>query len=130
MEQKTSGFAITALVTGIVGAVLAFIPVVRGLGLLCGIVATVFGSIALAKRKDKTISLVGLILGIVACVGSIIMIYLSINNAVKAINNGSGTFRDLVDEFKNEIEEGIEESKQDGSYDEFRKAIDDLKDSY
>lgn len=66
--QPSSGFAVTALVTGIVGAVFSWVP---GLGLLLGIIAVTFGGIGLVKANHGTaagkgMAIAGLVLGILA----------------------------------------------------------------
>ena len=70
-----NGIATAALVTGIVGASLFFIP---GVGMLLGILALVFGVVALVKIKRGTSdakgrAITGVVLGPVAILLGIVM---------------------------------------------------------
>jgi hypothetical protein len=71
-QGTVSGFAVTALVTGIVGLVLVWVP---GLDLILGIIAATFGAIAAfhtTRRPDKRgwgLAIAGLTLGILTIVG-------------------------------------------------------------
>ena len=71
------GFAIAALVLGIVGVIFAFTPA-AGFGLLCGILALIFGIIALRRKPAKAgVPITGTVLGAVAIVIGLIfaMVY-------------------------------------------------------
>lgn len=65
-----AGLAITALVIGILSFLVGWVPV---LGILAGLVAVVFGVIALALRQSKPMSIVGLSLGSVAALTSLVV---------------------------------------------------------
>jgi hypothetical protein len=69
-RPQAKRLAIVALVLGIAAFVLGLVP---GLGILLGIAAVVFGSIALAKRQPKGLAITGLALGIVGLINSIVM---------------------------------------------------------
>lgn len=61
------GFAVTALVTGIVGLVFAWVPF---LGLILGIIASAFGGIGLynaqhGKAGGKGMAIAGLVMGMI-----------------------------------------------------------------
>jgi hypothetical protein len=79
-QSTVSGFAVTALVTGIVGLALVWVP---GLDLVLGIVATSFGAIAAfhttRNRPDKRgygLAIAGLIMGILTIVGFALLLLL------------------------------------------------------
>ncbi len=74
MEKKQkSGFATAALVLGIIGICLSFIPIINNVAFVLGILAVIFGIIALIKKSSKGKSIVSIILGILAIVISINM---------------------------------------------------------
>jgi len=69
-HPKTSGFAVTALVTGIVGLVLSWVP---GLDLVLAIVAITFGSLGwhyanARSLAGKGMAIAGLVMGIITAV--------------------------------------------------------------
>jgi hypothetical protein len=71
------GFAVAALVLGIVGVIFAFTPA-AGFGLVCGILALIFGIIALRRKPAKAgVPITGTVLGAVAIVIGLIfaMVY-------------------------------------------------------
>ena len=75
--SPTNGFAIAALITGIVALPLAFVPLVNGLAIIAGIAAVVLGLIGAHKQTAKGVSIAGTVLGGVALVISIIVIIVS-----------------------------------------------------
>ncbi|MGH3823087.1 MAG: hypothetical protein ACRDRA_09690 [Pseudonocardiaceae bacterium] len=67
-SAPSNGMGVTGLVTGIIGACLAWVP---GLGMILGILGIVFGGIGLyyasqGKATNKGMSIAGLVLGIFA----------------------------------------------------------------
>lgn len=69
---EPKGLAITALILGIIGLVLLWVPI---LGALLGLVGLILGIVALKKRQSKGLSLTGLITGGVALIiGGIITV--------------------------------------------------------
>ncbi|GAB3649169.1 hypothetical protein [Glycomyces tarimensis] len=87
VQKQGNGFGVTALVLGIIGAVLAIIPAINIFTAIpLGILALIFGFIALGvsgKRggKGKGTGGVGVILGIVALAGSIAINVWFVNEA-------------------------------------------------
>lgn len=70
----STAFAITSMVTGIVGLVMAAFPVV---GFLLSVVAIVFGALSLKKPTGKGMAIAGLVTGIVGVViGFFFLLYL------------------------------------------------------
>ena len=72
MENKGKGFAIAALVLGICAFVFCWIPV---LNWILGILAVVFGIIALVKKAKKGMAITGLVLGAVGLLVAIISFF-------------------------------------------------------
>ncbi|HEX2142965.1 MAG TPA: hypothetical protein VHG10_00505, partial [Glycomyces sp.] len=76
--KQGNGFGVTALVLGIIAIAGAWIPVVNVVSMILGALALIFGIVALAvagKRggKGKGTGATGLVLGILAIAGAIIM---------------------------------------------------------
>lgn len=65
-ETKNSGFATAGLVLGIIGACTSFIPIINNLSFILGILAIIFGIVALIKKSGKGKVIASIILGIVA----------------------------------------------------------------
>ena len=79
----SNGFGVTALVTGIVGLVLFWVP---GLGVLLGILATVFGGVGVnaankGKANNKGMSIAGLVMGILIVAGAVITLIVVLSAA-------------------------------------------------
>lgn len=69
MENKKSGLATAGFVLGIIGIATSFIPIINNASFVLGVLATIFGIIALIKKngsKGKTIT--AIILGILTIV--------------------------------------------------------------
>ena len=73
MEKKFNGFSLAAIICGVAGVVMIFLPVpliVALLGLVLGILAIVFASIGMKKAKatgtGRGLAIAGLVTGIVA----------------------------------------------------------------
>lgn len=65
-ETKKSGFATAGLVLGIIGVCTSCIPIINNLSFIMGILAIIFGFIALAKKSGKGIVIASIILGVLA----------------------------------------------------------------
>lgn len=92
VAQQPKGLAITALVLGIAGIVLAWIPGVNWVALPAAIVGLILGIIALKKGQPRGMALTGIILGAIAIVFAIIgiILFLTLLGAVgAAISSGS-----------------------------------------
>lgn len=74
VAQQPKGLAIAALILGIAGIVLAWIPGVNWLALPAAIVGLILGIIALKKGQPRGMALTGIILGAIAIVLAIIAI--------------------------------------------------------
>jgi hypothetical protein len=81
-EPQSSGTGVGAMVCGIIGIILCWVPIV---GLVLGIVATVLGSKRNSLPADKRgMATAGFVLGIITLVIGIIMVILLIVAAVVA----------------------------------------------
>ena len=54
-NSQKSGFATSSLVLSIVGVCTSFIPIINNLSFIIGILAIIFGIIALTKKAGKEI---------------------------------------------------------------------------
>lgn len=74
------GAAVTALVLGIVAILVGWLPLV---GVILGVLAVVFGIVALARRQRKGLAVTGLVLGawglLTSIIASIIIIVVAVN---------------------------------------------------
>ncbi len=66
--------AIAALILGILGLVCFFIP---PLAIVCAVLAIIFGALGL-KSERRGLAMAGLIMGIIAVVGGILMLVFSV----------------------------------------------------
>jgi lysylphosphatidylglycerol synthetase-like protein (DUF2156 family) len=90
MENKGKGFAIAALVLGICAFVFSWVPV---LNWILGILAVVFGIIALVKKAKKGMAITGLVLGAVGLLVAMIISFfgLALLGAASEYNSGSSS---------------------------------------
>ena len=73
------GFGVTALVLGIVGVFLCWIPV---FGLILPILAIVFGGIGIYLRSGRGMAIAGLVIGVITLIINIVIMIVAANNAV------------------------------------------------
>ena len=80
-EEKRGTLAVLALILGIAGVVIVWIPVVNFLGFLLSVAAIVLGAVEIVKInqgkssvKGKGFAITGIILGVVAIVLGIVFI--------------------------------------------------------
>lgn len=76
--EHLSACGVTALVLGIVGTVLSFIPIVNNVAAVLGVIGVVFGIIGLVgvfrgKKRGKAITIAGAVLSVVAIVITLAM---------------------------------------------------------
>lgn len=64
-ETKKSGFSTAGLVLGIIGVCTSFIPFINNISFFMGVLAIIFGIIALLKRTTKGKNVAVIILGII-----------------------------------------------------------------
>lgn len=72
-QTKSSGLATAAMVLGIIGVVLSFIPLINNLAFVLGVLAAIFAIIALSKKASKGKAITGLVLGILSIVITLLM---------------------------------------------------------
>ena len=90
-----SGFATAALVLGIIGVVLSFIPIINNAAFVLGALALIFAIVALAKKKSVATAVVAFILA-VASMGITLAMQKSVGDALeKAGNEISKTADDM-----------------------------------
>lgn len=68
LKERKSGFATAALVLGIIGICLSFIPILNNAAFFLGILAVIFAFVSLVKKASKGKAIAGLILGILSIV--------------------------------------------------------------
>jgi hypothetical protein len=71
--KPPKGFAVTALVLGIIGLVFSLTPIGIGVGLICDILGIIFGAVGITKAKrgqagGKGMAMAGLVCGIIGIV--------------------------------------------------------------
>ncbi|MBE6536841.1 MAG: DUF4190 domain-containing protein [Ruminococcaceae bacterium] len=93
LHENSRGLAIAALVLGIIGTCISFIPIVNNAAFVLGILAVVLGSVSIFKRLEKKMAIASVILGILAVVITLIMQSV-VSNAID----------DAVDDFNDEID--------------------------
>lgn len=96
--QLRNGLGTAALTLGIIGVVLAFIPVIGWSGIILGILATVFGAIGRGRVKrgkadNGGMALTGIITGPLAIVISVLMTVL----VFAAVDEAADDWNDYAD---------------------------------
>ena len=86
---KKSGFSTAGLVLGIIGVCTSAIPIINNLSFVLGILAIVFGFIALAKKAGKAKIFAVIILGILSITITI--------NSQKALSDSLSSLTDELD---------------------------------
>ena len=103
--------AIAALVLGIIGLVMAWIPAVNIVGIILGVLALIFGIIAIVKAKKtgtgKGMAIAGVVLAGVTIVAAVI-----INITVVALLNVAAKESGGVKAVQSAIAEGANEMQQ------------------
>lgn len=101
--KQSSGLATVSLVLGIIGLVLSFFPIINNAAFILGLVAAIFGIIALAKKNSRGKAIAGLILGILAVVITLAMQ----NSASKAIDQATSDLNKTADNMTGDNTEEI-----------------------
>jgi hypothetical protein len=108
-KDEKSGFATAALVLGIIGVVLSFIPIINNGAFVLGALALIFAVVALAKKRSVAMSIVGLVLA-VAAMGITLAMQKSVGDALdkvgdeisQTVNDATGENTESV--LKNDID--------------------------
>ena len=115
-ETKKSGLGTAALVLGIVGVCLSFIPIINNAAFALGALAVVFGIITLIKKAAVGKCVAALILGVLAIVITIVMqssVSKAIDDLSSELNNITGdNTQEILD---NDVEIKIGEFTVDDS---------------
>lgn len=110
--QGQSGMAVAALVLGILGVVLGWIPFV---GLICGVLAAIFGALAWKKANQTNgrtgMAIAGTILGIIGILFGLawLVFFNEVGDAIE-----EGDFDEELDQLEQELENEFNNSL-DGS---------------
>jgi hypothetical protein len=122
--QPPKGMAIAAMVLGIVGLVLAFIPVVGVVSFVLGPLAVILGIIAFVKRRGRGQAIAGIVTGAIAFVVAIVGLVLTgalfsaIDEEMQNLEDIEGDIEDAAEEAGEtdadveEIEEEVTEEEQ------------------
>jgi len=127
-ENNGQGFAIAALVVGIIALLFSFIPCFGGAAILIGATAVVFGAVSLSRagatKAPKGMGIAGLSLGGIAVLISIVWILFIVGTKGKFINNLDQFFNwaEHIEDFEEGFEDGDLESLED-----LEKALDELE---
>lgn len=81
-SNEKSGLATTALVLGIIGVVLSFIPIINNAAFVLGALALIFAIVALIKKKSIATAIVALVLA-VASMGITLAMQKSVGDALE-----------------------------------------------
>lgn len=109
MENNKSGLSVAAMVLGIIGIALSFIPIINNAAFVLGILAFIFGLICLFKKKGIGKAVTGVILGVTAIVVTIVMQTYTVKSIDKALDDFSSDMSDITGDnteslLKNDIE--------------------------
>lgn len=129
VKQK-SGFATAALVLGIIGAVLAFIPIINNVAFILGVLALIFAIISLCKKSSIGIAAAGMILAIAAIVITIVMQMTTVKAISDAVNDATSEFSYNMDNITGENTEDILKNDADVVVGAFQIIKGDFIDEY
>jgi hypothetical protein len=91
--RPSNGFAVAAMVLGIVGAVFGLIPLTAPVAFICGLLGVIFGLIGISRARKVGVGMgmgvAGLVLGIVAVVLSIVG-FVIVDEAVRELEGITG----------------------------------------
>lgn len=97
-----NGSATAAMVLGIIGAVLALIPILGLIAFPLGVLAIIFGVVGLRKHgketpKGKGAAITGLVTGVLAFILAIV--------GMSIVSDGLDDISDSLDEFEQELDD-------------------------
>lgn len=92
-NSDKSSLATAALVLGIIGVVLSFIPIINNLAFALGVLALIFAAVALVKKKSITTSIVSVVLA-VSAIGITLMVQKA---AIDALNKAGEEISQSID---------------------------------
>jgi len=91
MEKKKTGLGTAALVLGIIGMCLSFIPVLNYVCYVLGLLALIFGIVSLAKKSAVVRSVIAVVLAVASVTVAVVMqksLVDSINDLADDLNSG------------------------------------------
>ena len=103
-KQPGKGFAITALVMGILAIINSFIPFLNVISYIFAILAVIFGIVGIVKKAGKGLAIAGLVLGIISLILAT-AINAGTSTAIdEAINGDSSNTQIINDKTNKQIE--------------------------
>lgn len=125
-QPQKKGMAIAAMVLGIVGVVLAFIPILGLVAFILGGLAIILGIIALIKKRGKGQAITGVITGVAAFIIAGIVTALT-GAFLGAVDEGMQGVAEDLEQLEAEVEEAAAESDEDvePDIDEVEQAVEE-----
>ncbi|MFM7022309.1 MAG: DUF4190 domain-containing protein [Flavobacteriales bacterium] len=130
---KTSagkGLGITALVVGIVGLIVSFIPCVGAWGIVPGILGVVFGAVSLAQASKgngaKGLGVAGLVLSILAVAVALYQIFVVIPAAKAETEKGLLEMQDMFKKIGEDAKRQADSIQQANEMQQSLDAMDSL----
>lgn len=102
-KSKSSGFAVAGFVCGLVGIATAFIPVINFSSYILGLLAVIFGIVALAKKQSVGFSVSALLLGVVSVIMVIVMSFAFVSTVSDAAEEASKSLNNLTGDNTDEL---------------------------
>ena len=105
-EKKNTGFATASMVLGIIAICTSFIPIINNASFLLGILALIFGIVAISKKSKLGKCLAGIILGILSIIITIALQSSwskSLNELSNNLNNASNSLDQMTGKKTDEI---------------------------
>ena len=109
---QRKGFGIASMVVGIVGVLLAFIPIIGIASFVLGLVAIGLGIFAVIKRRGKGQGIAGIITGAVALVVALVVTIFT-SAVLSILDDELQNPEDIFDMEPHELEEFIEDPDED-----------------
>lgn len=66
MEKQKKGLAIAALVLGIIGLALSFLPIINNAAFIFGVIGLVLGVVALFRKNQKVLTIIAIVMNVLA----------------------------------------------------------------
>lgn len=126
MKDEKTGFGVAALVLGIIGVVLSFVPIINNVAFFLGALAVIFAIVCFVKKKSVGVAVASIILGIAAIVTTLVMQAAT----AKAINEVADSFSDTMSNLSGENTDKILENSVDVTFGQFEITKDEFFDSY
>lgn len=99
--KNHSGFGTAALVLGIIGAVLSFIPIINNVAFFLGILAVAFAIVCFAKKSSTGAAVAGIVLGLLSIIITIVMQA----SAAKAISDATSEFSNSMSKISDSMDD-------------------------